>query len=73
MELQKHLDEDCPKECLPCPQCKQIKFRMEIKEHLETNCDKVLVKCETCGESDLRIMFKSGKHVCVLPSDSERD
>jgi hypothetical protein len=63
-DLQKHLDEDCPKECLPCPQCKQIKFRMEIEEHLQTACDKVTIKCPHCHQSDLRIIFKQNKHEC---------
>jgi len=64
-QLQKHIDEECPKECVPCPECKQIKYRNEIPEHLEGACDKVAVKCPHCGQQDLRIAFRTGKHECL--------
>ena len=64
VELQRHLDEECPKECVPCPSCKQIKYRAEIQEHLESQCDKVQVKCPHCQQADFRISFRNGKHEC---------
>jgi len=34
-DLQRHIEEECPKECVPCPRCKQIKYRNEIEDHLD--------------------------------------
>jgi hypothetical protein len=47
-DLKKHLEEECPRECLPCPKCKQIKYRMEIADHLANSCEKVVVECPRC-------------------------
>jgi acetyl-CoA carboxylase beta subunit len=59
------LAEECPKECVPCPKCKHIKYRSEIEEHLEVSCDKVMVACPECNLKDLRSVFRSGKHECL--------
>ena len=39
-ELQKHLNEDCPKECVKCSQCKKFVFRCEMQNHLMNECEK---------------------------------
>ena len=65
-EFKKHLDEDCPKEAVPCPRCKRIKSRCEIQNHLETECEMAVITCSLCQRTDMRKVFKQGKHQCQL-------